>query len=218
LLVAGLGLCLAAPVDARAGLTVLTQETSNTVPEGLVVVRLEGAIATPMAREFGNIWSRWQAGHDRLLIDLDSAGGDLRETEALVAVIATIRETATVDTLVRHDAMCASACIAIFVQGTKRLAGGSSTWLFHGACRERSNVPDLAQTDRYLDILREADVAADFLSLLVGEGYVITPGKLWISGYELVHVFHANIITDLLETWRPERPHALPPAYVIRPR
>jgi hypothetical protein len=118
---------------------------------------------------------------------------------------------------VRHDSMCASACVAIFVQGAKRHAGGSSTWMFHGVCAERANVPHLGQTDRFLDLLREAGVATAFLCMLVQEGYVTTPGKFWVSGYELVHVFHANIITDLMEPWRPEPPRAPLPGRMFGP-
>ncbi len=40
---------------ASAGLTVLTRETNDTIAEGLVVVRLEGAIESPMARELNAI-------------------------------------------------------------------------------------------------------------------------------------------------------------------
>ena len=74
----------------------------------------------------------------------------------------------------------------------------------HRRHRERSNVPDLDQTDRYLDILRDAGVAPSFLHMLVEKGYVTTPGKLWASRYELIHVFHADIVTGLMEPWRPE--------------
>ncbi len=201
---------------AASGLTVLTHATNDTIAADTIVVRLEGVIAPPMARDFADIWSRRGPGHARLLIDLDSPGGDLDETEALVKVIAAIRQTARVNTLVRHDAKCASGCIAIFVQGAKRHAGGSSTWLFHGACRSGSNIPSLAQTGRFLDILRDADVAPDFVHLLVTQGYVTTPGKFWVSGHALVHVFHANIITDLLEPWRPEPPRGPPVGQTIR--
>ncbi len=217
MLAAGLGLSLVPPVCAAPGLTVLTHETNDTVAEDLVVVRLEGVIAVPMAQQLDDIWSKWGSGHERLLIDLHSPGGELSETEAIIKVIAGIRETASINTLVRHDAICASACVAIFVQGRERYAGGSSTWLFHGAYHERSNVPSLALTDRYLDILREASVATDFLYLLVGEGYVTTPGKLWLSGYELVHIFRANIITHLLEPWRPEPLRASPHTRMLGP-
>ncbi len=203
-LASGLGLCLVLPADA--GLIVLTHETNDSIAADLVVVRLEGTIAAPMAKDLAAIWTQRGPGHRRLLVDLDSGGGALQETVALIDVLKRIRKTAAVDTLVRHDALCASACIAIFMQGQKRHAGGSSTWLFHGASHSRTNVPNLAHTDRYLDLLREAGVTDDFLCLLVGEGYVTTPGKLWLSGYELVHVFRANVINDLLKPWRPEPP------------
>ena len=170
-----------------------------------------------MAQGLNDIWYRLGPSHERLLIDLDSLGGDLLETEALIEVIADIRQTADVDTLVRHDAKCASACVAVFVQGAKRHAGSSSTWMFHGACGRETNLPSLGQTGRFLDILREAGVAPDFLRHLVDEGYVTTPGKLWVSGYELVHVYHANIITDLLQPWRPERPLGPLPYLMIDP-
>lgn len=195
-------LTLASPADAD--LAALTHETNDTIAEELVVLRLQGAIEPPIAQAFEDIWEELGPGHARLLIDLDSPGGDLEETEAFVEVIKAVRRTAAVDTLVRHDATCASACIAIFVQGGKRHAGGSSTWMFHGACRGQTNVPSLTQTDRFLDLLRDAGVADDFLRRLVADGYVTTPGKLWLSGYELFHVFEANVITDLLPAWRPE--------------
>lgn len=216
-LAVGCGLLFVPPANARPDLTVLTRENNETIAEGLVVVRLEGIIAPPMAHQLDAIWARLGPTHRRLLIDLDSPGGELHEAETLIKVIAAIRTAAEVDTLVRHDATCASACVAIFLQGTKRHAGGSSTWLFHGACHERTNVPNLGQTDRFLAILRAAGVTTEFLCLLVEEGYVTTPGKLWVSGYELVHVYHANIITDLMEPWRPEPPRAPPFSHMIGP-
>jgi len=96
------------------------------------------------------------------------------------------------------------------VQGDQRIAGGSSVWLFHGVCFAHTNVPSLSLTDRFIDILREAGVDEDFLCRLVDEGYVTSAGKLWLSGYELVNVYHANIITQLLEPWHPEPPYSWP--------
>ena len=200
-------LVLALAGSAHAGLTVVTGAENNTIAEDTVVIRLEGPIESPMETELRDIWSKLGQPYERLLLDLDSPGGNLQETEEIVEVLADIRRTTPIDTLVRHDATCASACVAIFVQGTQRFAGGSSTWLFHGACHERSNVPALELTSRFLDILRDAGVAEDFLCHLVDQGYVTTPGKLWVSGYELVHTYHANIITRLLEPWRPEAPN-----------
>lgn len=197
--------------SAGAGLEPLTDRENPSIPADTVVVRLTGMIEPPMAQELGAIWAGFSATRGRLLIDLDSTGGSLTETEALIAAIAAIREEARVDTLVRHGALCASACIAVFVQGEDRAAGGASVWLIHGACRDRgTNIPSLALTDRYLDMLRAAGVADAFLCELVEKGYVTTPGKLWLSGYELVHVHRANVITRLLEPWQSEPPRPPP--------
>ena len=200
---------LAAAVSgtAGAGIDVLTHADNPTIAADTLVIRLTGPIAPPMARDLAAAWAAAGDGQARLLLDLDSPGGSLGEAEALVAAIAAIRTEAQVDTLVRHGALCASACIAIFVQGSDRAAGGASVWLFHGACRDPgSNVPSLALTDRYLDILREAGADDGFLCDLVAKGYVTAPGQLWLSGYELVHVHDAGIVTRLLEPWRAEPP------------
>lgn len=212
--IVALGLLGAAiPGAALAGIDVLTDADNPTIAADSLVVRLTGPILSPMARDLAAAWQASGDGRARLLIDLDSPGGSLVEAEAIIAALAAIRTEARVDTLVRHGALCASACITVFVQGEDRAAGGASAWLFHGACRDPgSNVPSLALTERYLDILREAGVDDRFLCDLVAEGYVTTPGQLWLSGYELVHVHEAGIITRLLEPWRAEPPRSPPAA------
>lgn len=210
--IVALGLLASAiPGPAGAGIEILTEADNPTIAADTVVLRVTGPIVPPMARDLAAAWEAAGDGRDRLLLDLDSPGGSLGEAEAIIAALAAIRTEARVDSLVRHGALCASACIAVFVQGEDRAAGGASAWLFHGACRDpASNVPSLALTERYLAILREAGVDDRFLCDLVAEGYVTTPGQLWLSGYELVHVHHAGIITRLLEPWRAEPPRVPP--------
>jgi hypothetical protein len=204
---------------ALAGLEFSTSLDNPTIAADTVVLRITGEIEPPMAEELAAGWRELDSRYQHLLIDLDTPGGSLTETEALVSVIAGIRARARVDTLVRHGALCASACVALFVQGEDRAAGGASVWLFHGACREPGgNLPSIGLTDRYLDILRQAGVADSFLCTLANEGYVTTPGDFWLSGYELYHVYKANVITRLLSSWRPELPHLPPVDPWIGPR
>jgi len=207
-----------ADLPASAGIEASTTADNPSIAADTVVLRLTGKIEPPMATELAALWRDRAPGHGRLLIDLDSPGGSLVETEAIVAIITAIRTDTRVDTLVRHGALCASACVAIFVQGEDRAAGGASVWLFHGACRDAgSNMPSIALTERYLDILRQAGVAESFLCALAAEGYVTTPGNFWLSGYELHHVHKANVITRLLDPWRPEAPLVTPPDPAIGP-
>ena len=204
-------LALAMPGTAGAAVEVLTGADNPTIAADTLVIRLTGPILPPMAESVAEAW-RTHDRHGRLLLDLDSPGGSLDEAEALVGALAAIRAEAHVDTLVRHGALCASACVAVFVQGADRAAGGASAWLFHGACPDpASNIPSLALTHRYLEILRAAGVDEALLCRLVTEGHVMAPGQLWLSGYELFHVYRAGIITRLLEPWRPEPPRAAPP-------
>jgi hypothetical protein len=204
-------LALASVAPSWGGLEVMTAKENPSIAADTVVLRVTGRIEPPIAAELAALAPDLVRRYRRVLIDLDSPGGSLTETESLVAIIAGIREKVRVDTLVRHGALCASACIALFVQGADRAAGGASVWLLHGACDDAGEpIPSLTLTQRYLDILRAAGVSERFLCDLVWEGYITTPGELWLSGYELFHVYKANVITRLLESWRPEAPR-LPP-------
>ncbi len=202
----------------RPHFRVFTRAENDTIAANTVVLRYQGVVEPPMASDLKAIWAGLSGRYERVLFDLDSPGGSLTETRKVIAEIRTIREQARVDTLVRHGAMCASACIAIFVQGEARTAGGASVWLFHGACRAQTNVPALDLTSEFLDLLRDAGVSESFLCYLVDKEYVLAPGKLWLSGYELFHIHDANIITRLLEPWRSEPPQAPPSGSGIGPR
>ena len=38
------------------------------------------------------------------------------------------------------------------------------------------------------------------------ESHITAPGEFWVSGYELYNVYRADIITELLDPWRPLNP------------
>jgi len=206
-------LALSSHGAVSAELTVLTGADNATIPEELMVVRLTGEITTGAAAELGRAWSSRDAGIARLLLDLDSVGGELAETERVIALVQDLRQAARVDTLVRHGATCASACVVIFAQGERRSAGGASAWVFHGVCPAGSSVPSFAATCRGLDLLRRAGVSEDFLQMLLRGGFLSRPGALWLSGYELHHIHKAGLITRLLDSWQPDHPgNGAPPS------
>jgi hypothetical protein len=199
-------LALSAQAAAGADLAVLTAADNLTIPPDLMVVRLTGEITAGSAEGLSRAWSSRGAGIGRLLLDLDSIGGELAETEKIVGFIEGLRQSARVDTLVRHGARCASACVAVFAQGERRSAGGASAWVFHGVCPVGSGVPSFAATCRGLDLLRKAGVSEDFLLMLLRGGYLSRPGAFWLSGYELHNVHKAGLITRLLDPWQPDHP------------
>lgn len=193
---------------ASAGFEVLTSIDNKTIADDQVVLRFIGEIDAQFPIDLTRAWSGLADRYARVLIDLDSPGGSFAEMEKALEIIAQIRDVAQVDTLVRHGSLCASACLAVYMQGEQRIAGGASVWLFHGACYDKSNVPSISLTKRFLDILANAGVSESFLCRLVDEQYVLRPGNLWLSGYELFHLYDANVITRLLEPWRPDLPYA----------
>jgi hypothetical protein len=202
---------------ASAGFEVFTSSDNQTIGEKQVYLRFIGAIDAQFSIGLKRTWSNLAGSYDRVLLDLDSPGGTLAETEKSLEIIAEIRGSAQVDTLVRNGSLCASACVAVYMQGEERIAGGASVWLFHGACYGQSNVPSISLTKRFLDILAEAGVSESFLCWLVDEQYVLRPGNLWLSGYELFHVYEANIITRLLEPWQPDTPYVPSPGPHLDP-
>lgn len=215
---AAAALALSPQGAASAEFTVLTAADNTTIPAELMVVRLTGDITTGAAAELSRAWSSRDAGIARLLLDLDSVGGELAETERIIALVQDLRQAARVDTLVRHGATCASACVAIFAQGERRSAGGASAWVFHGVCPAGSSLPSFAATCRGLDLLRAAGVSEDFLQMLLHGGFLTRPGALWLSGYELHHIHEAGLITRLLDSWQPDHPGNSAPPSGISPQ
>lgn len=224
-LVGGLVGVLAAPASvlgevtsARSGFAVLVHGDDPSIKEGVVVIRYEGTIEAPMAERLAGIWAGLQGKYKTVIVHLNSSGGALKHAEEVSAVLKGMRTEVELVTFVYQGQSCLSACLLVFMQGAERIAGGATSWLFHGACPEHSNVPSLRSTRHYVNLLREAGVSTEFLRFLEDCGYLTNAGAFWASGYELAYVHKANIITRLLAPWQPETPIFLPGDPQIRPR
>lgn len=173
---------------------------------GDLAITYSGPIDFPMAENIADIWARIGDGHTSVILDLDSVGGELTHAEKVIAVLRDIRRETLLVTRVRQGRRCLSACVLVFVQGERRLAGGATAWMFHGPCPWYTNSPAAGPTERYVTLLAERGVSMSFLCLLSRNGYLDRPGKFWASGYELIHVYDAGIITELIEPWEAEEP------------
>ncbi len=96
-----------------------------------IVFVWKSAIDVPMARRFEEAFDEWRYERARIIIDLHSPGGALREGEEVIQVIARMKRTHRVDTRVRAGRSCLSMCVPIFLQGETRQAAPSSRWMFH---------------------------------------------------------------------------------------
>jgi hypothetical protein len=202
----------------RVGFEVLTAAQGDVVEPGVALMRYRGQIDYPMAESLIDIWSEIRGGHTRVILDLDSSGGELVHAEKVIAVLREMAGEIALTTVVEQGNRCLSACVLVFRQGSDRAAGGATAWMFHGACPPFSNIPSRTATRRYLSDLEAAGVATPFLCTLDESGYLDAPGRFWASGYELFHIHEANVITRLLEPWEPAAPHALPIDPQIRSR
>lgn len=195
--------------SSQSRLEVFTRASYGWMAEDAVGLRILGPLDNRLADELAGLLLDPQRNFRHVVLELDSGGGDLEAVHRISGVLKAAREKAELTTRVMGGSICASGCIAVFMQGQKRKASGASVWVFHGACPAGSNVPSLSATNDYLDLLRESGVDESFVCKLAQEGYVTTPGAWIISGYELFHVYHASIITEMLPAWQPDEPFGL---------
>jgi hypothetical protein len=197
-------------IDPQAGFTVLTAEDGVTTAADLMVVEFRGPIASPMSDDLRKVWeeARKDGRFRRFALRLDSAGGNDLEGPRVISVLSEIREHAHLTTIVGEGDLCASMCVALFIQGEDRYASPASSWMFHGTSMRLSNVPDPARTDRHFDLFRARNIDSAFIDYLYTSEYVTRPGAFWLSGRELFE--QSNIITHLLPNWRPAAPRHQP--------
>ena len=98
---------------------------------GTVIFYWRNEVETPMARRFAEAFDEWRYEADRILIDLHSPGGAIREGGAVIRIIEEMKRTHIVDTRIRKRRACYSMCVPIFLQGEQRTASASSRFMFH---------------------------------------------------------------------------------------
>ncbi len=96
-----------------------------------VVFYWRSEVDVPMARRFEEGFDEWKGKSRRIIIDLHSPGGAIREGEAVLDVIKDMKRTHAVDTRVRAGRACYSMCVPIFLQGEQRSAARSARFMFH---------------------------------------------------------------------------------------
>jgi ClpP protease-like protein len=96
-----------------------------------VIFYWRSEVKTPMARRFEEAFDEWKDKTSRIVIDLNSPGGAIREGEAMIREIDSMKRTHIVDTRVRNRRACYSMCVPIFLQGEERTAAATARFMFH---------------------------------------------------------------------------------------
>lgn len=96
-----------------------------------VIFYWRSEVDTPMARRFAEGFEEWRDRSGRIIIDLNSPGGAIREGEAVIREIEKMKRTHIIDTRVRNRRACYSMCVPIFLQGEQRSAAANARFMFH---------------------------------------------------------------------------------------
>ncbi len=189
-----------------SGFDVLTSSDGVVSDPKTVVVKYSGPIIAAMAVDLRVIWREIdrQNRFDKVVLRLNSPGGIDTEGMEVIAILAEMRRTVSLVTVVAERDLCASMCVAIFIQGDSRYASPASSWMFHGASTRRGGVPNPVMTRNHFNLFRDRGIDGRFIDFLFARNYVTLPGAYWMSGSELAA--ESNIITRLLPNWIPARP------------
>lgn len=188
------------------GLEIFTHEKLGWIAEDGIGLRYTGPLRAPLADQLRDILLTTPQQYNHAILELDSDGGELTYVKELVTLLQEVGKRMEFTTRVTEGSLCASGCIPLFLQGQKRKASGSSIWVFHGARRAFTNIPDPDATQEYLDLLSAAGMDSAFRHHLEADNRIFLPGSFILSGHELFTVHRSGIITELLPVWRKEEP------------
>jgi hypothetical protein len=146
-----------------------------------------------------------------VILVLSSCGGSLSQAEKVIDTLNEIKKTHQLETRVDPGGTCASACIIIFLQGTRRRAALTSSWCFHEVTRSAEAHRTRAQVDRtrterlFEDHYIPAGVSDAWLNEV---RMMIQHADYWQTGQNLWES-KSGIITDPIDNLVPRRTERL---------
>src|SRR5262249_38293493 len=167
--------------------------------DGTLSIKWSGPIVLGMADYLRTALDTYGATSHRVVLFLDSAGGQVEEGDRVIHVLTEIKRTHRLITVVPDGDLCASMCIPIFLQGDDRLAARTSNWIFHEAAKQGANEKEqMEETLRLFDrYYVPAGVPTHWIKSIVP---VIKRANLWQTGGDLIRA-KTGIVTYPLEKW-----------------
>jgi ATP-dependent protease ClpP protease subunit len=157
-----------------------------------------GPIVAGMADELRAALGQYGAVSQRVVLFLDSAGGQVEEGDRVIEVLNEIKRRHQLVTVVPHGKLCASMCVPIFLQGEDRLAARATIWIFHEAAqRQADGQPrtDMAETWRlFRKYYVPAGVSMHWLKSIAP---MIKEADLWQTGGDLISTKSGIILHPL---------------------
>jgi ATP-dependent protease ClpP protease subunit len=164
------------------------------VDGGKLRLTWSGTVTSKTARMIADEFDAYKHLTKSVELSMNSCGGRTDYMAATVGVLAHIKMTHQLTTVVERGATCASACIPIFLSSDRRLAALSSLWFFHRSWRYQmtggvdgvqTKAPGTSSLAGFLDrYYASAGVSRPWLAQLktiieTNDGYWQTGRDLW---------------------------------------
>jgi len=184
---------------------------------GRLDIEWSGPIVAGMADDLRTAVGRYETDLKRVVLFLDSAGGQVEEGDRVIGVLNEIKRRHRLATVVLHGKLCASMCIPIFLQGDDRLAARASLWIFHEAGqRQATGEQRTDQTETWRLFRKYYAPAGVSMHWLNSIAPMIKEAALWQTGGDVISAKSGIIMHSLGD--RTERAVAPPPVDADRGR
>jgi hypothetical protein len=120
--------CLVSTSAAHAGDPCTEgQLVSSYVDDGTLYLRWTGTVRNDMGKRINGEFDRVMARVKTVELALSSCGGRADAEKRTIDVLKRIKNTHLFSTVVLHGDLCASACVPIFLEGSRRIAALTSS-------------------------------------------------------------------------------------------
>ena len=169
-------------------------------------LRWEGSIAQQMAADIAAEFDRHKRHVSKVSLSLHSCGGAMHDMQRTIAMLEQIKATHELATVVDRGDLCGSACVPIFLTGTRRVAALTSSFFFHPVVvrKEDPGMPDTGlrsqQTDEVIRrYFAQPGVSNDWIQFL---RRTLRTHDLWQSGRDLWES-NSGMLTEMLDNLAP---------------
>lgn len=189
------------------------------VRNGVLELRWEGKLVDQMSGDIAADFARHKGHVSTVSLSLHSCGGSLLYMQRVIAALEHIKASHTVATLVDRGALCGSACVPIFLTGTKRVGALTSSFFFHPVIVYRGD-PGTPETHAHMQLRsQETDelIRRYFMPARLSDDWIsylrrtLRTHDLWQSGRDLWES-KSGVFTEKLDNLQPRngRPLDLP--------
>lgn len=168
----------------------------------VVILAWTGEVELPMHTLLVRAFEEWRTKSEHFLLQLNSAGGSVREGGDVVELLQRIKRTHTLDTYVASREICMSMCVPIFLQGNKRIAAPDARFMFHEPKRFYDDGSEAKGFSFEREALTRRFFTRYFTNSPMNANWRVQLEKDWLgkdiykSGKQLVEE-NAGIVTDL---------------------